>query len=214
MIHTYETISILSFGVMLAAGVIMLHVLCPSALYGINKWMHRVILFFAEICLAAMVIIVIVTVILRYFFNTGIAWAEEVPRLLVGYFAFFACAMGVRDHTHITMNVFYNLAPKGGKVRACIDFFADFAVLICGLFMLYYGGARILLMMARSGALPITRWPNWVQYAAVPVVGFTILVDSLLFLTGVIKPNDLLFSEPDVDYAAQVIREKKKGGKK
>jgi hypothetical protein len=53
-----------------------------------------------------------------------------------------------------------------------------------------------------------------VQYAAVPVVGFTILVDSLLFLTGVIKPNDLLFSEPDVDYAAQVIREKKKGGKK
>lgn len=214
MIHSYETISILSIGVMLVAGVIILPVLFPSALHGINKWMHRVILFIAEICLAAMVIIVIITVILRYFFNTGIAWAEEVPRLLVGYFAFFACAMGVRDHTHITMNVFYNLAPKGGKIRACIDFFANVAVLACGLFMLYYGGARILLMMSRSGALPITRWPNWVQYAAVPVVGFTILFDSILFLIRVIKPNDLLFSEPEVDYAAQVIREKKKGGKK
>lgn len=185
-----------------------------KVLRDINRWMHNVILLLAEIALGAMVIIVIMTVILRYFFNTGIAWAEEVPRLLVGYFAFFACAMGVRDHTHITMNVFYNLAPKGGKVRACIDFFANVAILTCGLFMLYYGGARILLMMSRSGALPITRWPNWVQYAAVPVVGFTILFDSLLFLTRVLKPNDLLFSEPEVDYASQVIREKKKGGKK
>ena len=184
-----------------------------KVLRDINRWIHHVILLLAEIALGAMVIIVIMTVILRYFFNTGIAWAEEVPRLLVGYFAFFACAMGVRDHTHITMNVFYNLAPKGGKLRACIDFFANTAVAACGLFMLYYGGARILLMMSRSGALPITRWPNWVQYAAVPVVGFTILIDSILFLTGVLKPNDLLFSEPEVDYAAQVIREKKKGGK-
>ena len=185
-----------------------------KVLLNINRWMHRTILLIAEIALAAMVLIVIVTVVLRYFFNTGIAWAEEVPRLLVGYFAFFACAMGVRDHTHITMNVFYNLAPKGGRVRACIDFFANVAVLLCGLFMLYYGGARILLMMTKTGALSITRWPNWVQYAAVPVVGFTILFDSILFLTRVIKPNDLLFSEPEVDYTEQVIHDRKKGGRK
>ncbi len=184
-----------------------------KALRDINRWIHNVILFLAEIALGAMVLIVILTVILRFFFNTGIAWAEEVPRLLVGFFAFFACAMGVRDHTHISMDIVYNLAPKGGKLRAFMDFFANVCVLACGAFLLYYGGARILLMMARSGFLPITRLPNWVRYAAAPIVGFTILFDTMLYLTRVLKPGDLLFSEPEVDYAAQVTHEERKGGK-
>lgn len=209
MIQTYEIISIIAFGVMISAGLVLLHILRPKALYGINKWMHRVILFLSEICLAAMVVIVIMTVILRYFFNTGIAWAEEVPRLLVGFFAFFACAMGVRDRTHMSMDMVYAAFPKGGRVRIVIDYFADLCVLACGLFMLYYGGLRILKMMSLPGVMPITRWPNWVRYAAVPVAGFSIIFDSILFMTRIIKPGDLLFSEPEVDYESQVIREKK-----
>ncbi len=179
----------------------------------INRWMHYTILLLAEIALVAMVLIVTLSVILRFFFNTGIAWAEEVPRLMVGFFAFFALAMGVRDKSHISMDFFYNLAPKGGKLRAFMDFLANVCVLLCGAFLLYYGGSRILLMMTRSGVLPITQWPNWVRYAAAPVVGFTVIFDSILYLTKVLKPNDLLFSEPEVDYMSQVIHDKKGGGK-
>ncbi len=185
----------------------------PELLRTINRWIHTVMLFLAEIALASMVLIVIMTVILRFFFRTGIGWAEEVPRLMVGYFAFFACAMGVRDHTHISMDVFYNLAPKGGKIRAFMDFFVNVCILLCGAFLLYYGGDRIMRMMRLSGVLPMTGWPNWVRYAAAPIVGFTIIFDSILYLTRVLKRNDLLFSEPDVDYMSQVTHEKK-GGKK
>jgi TRAP-type C4-dicarboxylate transport system permease small subunit len=194
---------------MIAAGLVLLHILCPKALYAINKGMHRLILFLAEICLAAMVVTVIITVVLRYFFSTGIAWAEEVPRLLVGFFAFFACAMGVRDRTHISMDMVYAAFPKGGKVRAAIEFFADLCVLASGLFMLYYGGLRIMKMMALPGVMPITQWPNWVRYAAVPVAGFAIIFDTILFLTRVIKPGDLLYSQPEEDYESQVMHEKK-----
>lgn len=181
-------------------------------LRAVNRWVHTAMLILAEISLGVMVILVIVTVILRYFFSTGIAWAEEVIPLLVGYFAFFACAMGVRDKMHISMDVFYNLAPKGGIARAAMDFFSDLCVLLSGLFMLYYGGERILKLMAFSGALSITRWPNWVQYAAVPVVGFIIVFDSLLYMTGVIRPGDRLFSEPETGFNSRTAGETKEGG--
>ena len=59
----------------------------------INKWTHRVFLVIGEVSLAAMIIVVTLTVVLRYCFNTGIGWAEEVPRLLVTLFTFLACAM-------------------------------------------------------------------------------------------------------------------------
>ncbi len=179
-----------------------------KVLHDINRWMHRVILLLAEISLAAMVIIVIYSVILRYFFNTGNPWAEEVPRLMVGYFAFFACAMGVRDRTHISMDMVYNLFPKDGKVRACINIFADLCVLACGLFMLYYGGDYILRLMPLPGFLPITRLPNWVKYAAIPVVGFSMVFDLILFLTRAVKPGDLLYTEPPTDEISQIIAEK------
>lgn len=184
-----------------------------KALHSINRWMNYVMLFFSEIALAAMALIVILTVVLRYFFHTGLAWAEEVPRLLVGYFAFFACAMGVRDRDHMSMDFFYELFPKNGWIRAVIDLFADLCVLACGFFMFYSGGQRVLKMMNLSGCLPITQWPNWVRYAAVPVAGFIIVFDCILFLTKVIKPGDTLFTEPEEEQAMPLMEGQKEAGK-
>lgn len=176
----------------------------------INRWIHRGFLIVAEIALGAMVVIVLLTVILRFFFNTGLSWAEEVPRLLVGYFAFIACAMGVRDRMHISMNIVYNIFPKEGAVRRFMVIFGDICVCLCGLFMLYYGGSRCIRMMSLPGMLPITQWPNWVRYAVIPLAGFTIAFDSILYITGVLRPEDLLFSEKEEDYTSQVISERKK----
>ena len=67
------------------------------------------------------------TVILRYFFNTGIGWAEEVPRLLVTLFTFLACAMGVRDKTHMCVGVIYNRFRKDGLGRRFLEVFATCA---------------------------------------------------------------------------------------
>lgn len=44
----------------------------------INHWAHFIMLIIAEVALASMIVIVFMTVLLRYVFNTGIGWAEEV----------------------------------------------------------------------------------------------------------------------------------------
>ena len=164
-------------------------------------------LYVADVALIAMVIIVTMTVVLRYVFNTGIGWAEEVPRLLVTLFAFLAMAMGVRDHSHMCVSIIYNLFPKGGKMRKFMEALGDVVVLICGLFMVYYGGRRCLQMMSLPGKLPMTGWNTWIQYLPIPLAGFVISFDSILFLTGVIKRDDLLYSEPEVDYVEELKKQ-------
>lgn len=166
-----------------------------------NRWTHRVFLFVGEVALAAMIVVVTMTVILRYFFNTGIGWAEEVPRLLVTLFTFLACAMGVRDKTHMCVGVVYNRFRKGGAVRRFLEVFSDVCVLACGLFMLYYGGTRCLKMMGMAGTLPMTGLKTWWQFLPIPLAGFLITFDSILYLTGVLKPGNTLFTEPDKDAA-------------
>ena len=176
----------------------------------IDRAVHKLLRYISNISLVAMVLILTYTVVLRYVFNTGLAWAEEVPRLLVTVFVFMACAMGVRDHVHISVSFVYNLFRKNGKVQKALIFLGDFVVLVCGAFMLYYGGLRVLKMMSLSGVQPMTGLPNWVQYIAVPFAGLIIVYDSLLFLFGVIKPDDLMHAEPEVDYTGQVERKRMK----
>lgn len=164
-----------------------------------NKWLHRFFLLISELSLAAMVIVVTMTVVLRYCFNTGIGWAEEVPRLLVTLFTFLACAMGVRDKTHMSVGVIYNRFAKDGAGRRVLDILTDVCILLCGLFMLYYGGLRCIKMMGLSGTLPMTGLRTWWQFLPIPLSGFLITFDSLLFLTGVLKQDDTLFTEHEKD---------------
>ena len=171
-----------------------------GVLFCINHMVHRVMLVIAQLSILAMIAIVTLTVILRYCFNTGLSWAEEVPRLLVTVFAFLACAIGVRDHMHVAVNAIYNRFRVGGRVRHALDIAMDAATLLCGLFMLISGGQRTARLFALPGVLPITGISKAWQYLPIPVAGFVITMDSLFFLTGVITREDLLYSEREIDY--------------
>ncbi len=165
-----------------------------------NHILHRIVLLIAQISILAMIAIVTLTVILRYCFNTGLSWAEEVPRLLVTIFAFMATAIGVRDHMHVAVNAIYNRFKIGGKARLIMDLIADIAVLACGIFMLYAGWDRTWRLFHLTGKMPITGINTAWQYLPIPVAGLVITLDSLLFLTGILEPDDLVYSQKEIDY--------------
>ena len=99
----------------------------------VNHWCHKIILTIAQIAVVIMLCTVFMNVVLRFCFNSGITWAEEIPRLLVTLFTFLACAIGVRDHMHISVTMVYTRFPKGGKMRKFMDVLSDIATLICGI---------------------------------------------------------------------------------
>lgn len=172
----------------------------------INHWAHKIICTIAELAEIGMLAILFVTVVLRYCFNTGIGWAEEVPRLLVILFSFIACAVGVRDHMHISVTVIYSRI-KSKTVKKVLDVFSDVCTLLCGLILLIYGYRYMHRLMGVTGWLPMTGLPTWVQYIPAPLAGFLMTYDSILFLTGVISPDDLLYSEKEIDYV-ELVRER------
>ena len=185
----------------------------------INHWCHRILLTIAQISLVVMLITVFMNVVLRFCFNSGITWAEEIPRLLVILFSFLACAIGCRDHMHISVSILYNrfkdTSKFGHAVRRFMEILADVAVLLCGIGLLYYGTLYIIRL--RPGVLPMTGWPTWLQYLPAPLAGFLMTFDQILFLTGIVDPKDLLYSEEEIDYA-KLVKEneaamKAEGGK-
>lgn len=175
----------------------------------VNHWAHKIILAVAEIAEIAMLAILFFTVVLRYCFNTGIGWAEEVPRLMVILFSFIACAVGVRDHLHVSVTVIYSRL-RSNKAKRALDILSDVSTLICGLILLVYGYRYTTRLMAVTGKLPMTGLPTWVQYLPAPLAGFVMVFDSVLFLTGILNPSDLLYSEKEVDYV-EMVREKETG---
>ncbi|MBR5287018.1 MAG: TRAP transporter small permease [Clostridia bacterium] len=171
-----------------------------GALVALDHLLHKVMLLIAQISILAMIVIVTLTVILRYCFNTGLSWAEEVPRLLVTVFAFMSCAIGVRDHMHVAVDAVYNRFPKGSKARKFMEILADICMLLCGMFMFYNGYVRTAKLFSLPGVMPITGISVAWQYLPIPVAGFIMMFDSILFLTGVLDKDDLLYSEPEIDF--------------
>ena len=173
----------------------------------LDRLFHKIMLLLSQIALVAMTIIVTMTVVMRYCFNTGISWAEEVPRLLILVFAFAACAAGVRDHMHVSVTAVYNRFPVGGKARKAMDIGVDVAALLCGAFMLYAGWTRTAKLFSLTGVLPITGISVAWQYLPIPVAGAVMVFDSILFLLGILDPDDLIYSEKEIDFTDEAAVE-------
>ena len=166
----------------------------------INHFIHKIMLLLSELSIVAMIVIVTATVVMRYCFNTGLSWAEEVPRLLILVFSFAACSAGVRDHMHVSVTAVYNRFPVNGKVRKAMDIGVDVAALLCGLFMMISGWDRTYRLFHLTGKLPITGISVGWQYLPIPIAGAVMVMDSILFLTGILDPNDLIYSEKEIDF--------------
>jgi TRAP-type C4-dicarboxylate transport system permease small subunit len=179
----------------------------PAAiLRAIDTFIHRILLIIAQVALFAMIAIVCTTVFFRYVLNSGIIWAEEVPRTLVALFAFIACAMGVRDHLHISINFVYSRFRVGGPGRRILDIVFNLAIFACGAIMTVYGW-NLCVQLFRF-TMAATGFPRSVQYISMPIAGTIIMYDSLLFLFGVLKDDNLLYSEKEAEL--QVIHLERK----
>jgi len=176
-----------------------------SIILKIDRFLHRILLVIAQLSLIGMTALICVTVFFRFVLNSGIIWAEEVPRTLVAMFAFLACAMGVRDDFHISLGIVYNRFPEGGKGRLVFDWIRHISTFIFGLILLMYG-SNLVSQLGRF-TMPATKWPRSVQYISLPIAGIMIMLDSLLRLFRLIGPDDLLYSEREKEYKVKHLKD-------
>lgn len=143
----------------------------------------------AAFCLAAQLVIITVNVTLRYVFNSGISWVEEISKdVLMTAFTFLAMAIGVRLDSHINVDLFPRRIPAW--LEKALWVLKHLVVGAVGLFLAWYGFSLILMVQGSIASVPSL--PIDLQFVLIPFAGFLIFGESLLNLFGVPKGESSL----------------------
>ncbi len=135
-------------------------------------------LVLAMVLLVAMVIIVFMNVVLRYGFNSGIRWSEEVSLVIVIWFTFIAMALGVKENLHISITVLPKKLPR--LFNDSLNIIKYVLELVIGGILFYYG-IRLTINGMRS-KLPATGISNAINYIILPIAATFIFLYAAYYL--------------------------------
>ena len=148
--------------------------------------------------LGFMVVLVFGNVVLRYGFNSGIMFSEEVSRFLFVWMVFLGSVLMLRDNGHLGVHTITKKLPLAGK-KFC-KFLGDAITLACCV-LLTIGGWKIV-KINMSNIAPISEIPLGVVYLACLVgsIGMGILLVGSLYrlLSGTMTEQEMC---PDFDDA-------------
>ena len=147
--------------------------------------------WFAMICLVIMTIVVFFDVILRYIFNQGMPWTQEVATLLLVWFSLTGMAIGVAEKIHISIEMF--TMKCSDRVIRILGTINHVLIACFGTMMIVYG-IRIMQMTKKS-TMPATKMPSAVLYIILPLSGVLVLINAVIVAAG--KEKELLVGTGD-----------------
>lgn len=122
--------------------------------------------------------IVIMNVILRYFFNMGIYWAEEVATTSFVWSVFIGASACYKNGMHIGIDIIKDLFPKGAQKS--IDLIVHFLLLIINGYITYL--SFVFIQSSGGKKTPVLGVPSAFVSAAL-LVGFGLMtIHSINFI--------------------------------
>ena len=159
-----------------------------------NKFVDTIVKgidLFIALVTAAIIVITIASVFMRYLFSAPFAWTEEVCLAGFAWFTFMGAGSAIRKRSVVSLDFFYELMPNAAKkiVKVCTTLLCFVAYA----FIIYYG-FKILstVKMTITPALRISY--TWI-YISIPVGGAVSLLALLANLFDVLMGQDKEVSE-------------------
>lgn len=113
-------------------------------------------------------------VVLRYVFDSGIIWAEEMTRYTLLWTVFVGTGVVAREGTHVSMEAFFNLWPE--KLQR-IGWLLINLFCIATIVAILYFGIGIVRMVIETGQTSEAAFvPMWIIYGAFPVGGILMIL--------------------------------------
>ena len=134
------------------------------------KWLDRhVEEMVLSICLLTLIILTSANVVLRYVFNSGLTWSDEICKYCLIFSGFISISYWIRHKSGICVDALVQVAP--GPVKMVFNILAQLIVL--GFFLLMFKGAiSCWLAIKKSGQVSGTlQIPMTYVYLA-PIIGF------------------------------------------
>lgn len=136
--------------------------------------------------------IVVMTVIFawlvfgRYVLNDTPTWVEQVSLLLLMVIAFFGAAVGVHQHTHLSVVIFRNIVPV--RVRLVFVIVTDSVMLIFGALMFWYGWE--LTAFKWGTLIPLIQWNEGLRSLPLTICGALVFIFSVGHLIRLFMGQD------------------------
>ena len=133
------------------------------------------------ICLI-MLIVTCTGIICRYVFHIALVFSPELSRYLYIFIIFIGTFLGIKNNTHVGVDVFVNLLPT--KMKKIIMIFRNISMLIFSIFITYYGFKFVSVGMSQS-TLSLGISKGWI-YLILPICGifmFLIVLNETLTFT-------------------------------
>ncbi len=153
-------------------------------LKALHRWLGRITAFVAGTILAAMTILVFLTVIYRYFLLAPISWGEEMARFLFITLSMLGASLAMKDRSHFTITILTAKFPA--PVRAWLDVVV--ALGATALLAIVIDRGWNLTLLNRNQISPALGVPMSLPYLAVPV-GATLML-LFLWMDLVIKRHE------------------------
>ena len=132
-----------------------------------------------SLLLIATTLLVFADVVMRFGFNTGWLWSQELTLHLSAWFVLFGTSYGIKVGSHIGMDAFVRLFPSGGR-RILTGIACILALTYCGL--IFYGSWIYLAKMKQIGIyLEDLEIQAWVAHSIL-LFGFTMIIIRLLIV--------------------------------
>ena len=137
-----------------------------------------------SLCMAAaltlMAVSIFTNVILRYGFNSGITWSEEISRYLFVFMIFAGAALASLRNEHLQVDAFINLLPA--PIAKLAQIVAQLLILFACYLMIEGGWSMLQINLNSVG--PVTGMPLWLLYFAAILMTAVMALVALVNLYG------------------------------
>lgn len=150
-----------------------------------NVHLFKYINYLAIGSLLCMVCFVLANVLLRYLFNSGIPWSEELSRVFFVWVVFLGIIVGCKEGSHLMVDVVVERC--GAKLKKALQTLSALIIILVSLSVLI-GGVKLAALTHNQG-LPSTGLPSSVIYLA------GVFASILIILITVSNLFKLLFKQ-------------------
>ncbi len=109
-------------------------------------------IWIAGLAMTVMTLVIPVQVVARKWFDSGLSWPEPAALVCMIVFTFIGSAAAYRAGSHIAVTMLTDRLPEGAQVIAAR--IVDVLMALIALFVIYYGGDRVLFFMGTKQSLP------------------------------------------------------------
>lgn len=131
--------------------------------------------------LGTMVVLAVLQIVLRQFFDDGIVWADELIKIIVLWLAMIGSIAAARDNRHIRIDLLSHILPERGVIltRMLVDLFA---AVVCA--VIAWQAWRYLQIEIEFEETVLLNLPAWMAHSIVPAA---FLLICYRFLVSVLK---------------------------